>query len=165
VAAARADRKTEIARFLPALGLKAGANVPLPLVRRLAQRVEDDIRPYVRAAKDRFHRLRPYEIEPRIEPCIDHLPGDAAYPSGHSTYGYVITGVLVDLAPERRAQLEARGAEFAHQRMVCGVHFASDIEAGRLGAIWLMKELHSSPNYRADAAAAAAELQVAMRAN
>ncbi len=49
--------------------------------------------------------------------------------------------------------------------MVCGVHFASDIEAGRLGAVWLMKEFHSSPDYRADAAAAAAELQAAIRAN
>lgn len=165
VAAARADRKKDITRFFPALGLKAGANVSLPLVHRLTQRVEDDIRPFVRTAKDRFHRLRPYEIEPRIAPCIDRLPGDPSYPSGHSTYAYVITGVLADLAPERRPQLEARAAEFAHQRMVCGVHFASDIEAGRVGALWLLQELHSSPGYRAEAAAAAAELQSAMHAN
>ena len=163
VAAARADRKTDVARFFPALGLKPATDLSLPQVRRLAQRVEDDIRPYVRAAKDRFHRLRPYEIEPRLEPCIDHVRGDLSYPSGHATFGYVMTWVLADIAPERRAQLEARGDEFAHQRMVCGVHFKSDVEAGRRGAQWLIERLHSSPAYRADVAAAATELRAAAR--
>ena len=162
VAAARADRKTDIARFLPALGL-GNAPPSLPRVRRLAQRVEDDIRPYVRAAKDHFRRLRPPEIEPRLEPCIDRVQADLSYPSGHATYGFVMVYLLADLAPGRRAQLEARGEEFARQRMVCGVHFPSDIDAGRVGARWLIERLHASPAYRADAAAAAAELRAAMR--
>ena len=96
--------------------------------------MEDDIRPYVRAAKDRFRRLRPYEIEPRLEPCIDDVRGDLSYPSGHATYGYVMAYLLRDMVPERRTQLLARADEFARQRMVCGVHFTSDLEAGRIGA-------------------------------
>jgi len=163
VAAARADRKTDIARFFPALGLR-DPQTSLPRVRRLAQHVEDDIRPFVRAAKDHFRRLRPYEIEPRLAPCIDRVAADLSYPSGHATFGFVMTGLLADLAPERRAELEARGEEFARQRMVCGVHFPSDIDAGRLGARWLMQQLRASPAYRADVAAAAAELRAAMRA-
>src|SRR6185503_3982707 len=163
VAAARADRKTEIARFLPALGLSPDRVADLPRVRELAQRVEDDIRPYVRAAKDHFLRLRPYVIEPRLEPCIDRVKADLSYPSGHATYGYVMAYLLADLAPNRRAELEARGEEFARQRLVCGVHFPSDIDAGRVGARWFIERLHASPAYQADVATAAAELQVAMR--
>ena len=68
----------------------------------LAEQVEDDVRPYVRAAKYRFLRLRPYEIEPRIQPCIDDVRGDLSYPSGHSTYGYVMALMLSDMVPERR---------------------------------------------------------------
>jgi acid phosphatase (class A) len=164
-AAARADSKTEVTRFFTALGLQPGDEARLPRLRDFAQRVEDAIRPYVRVAKDHFGRLRPYDIEPRIEPCLALVPRDLSYPSGHATYGYVMAAALTDLVPERRAELEARGEEFAHQRMICGVHFASDIAAGRAGANWLVDQLRSSASYRADAAAAGTELRAAMRRN
>jgi len=162
VSAARADRKTEIQRFYAALGFPAGANPDLPLLRALAANVEDDTRPYVRAAKEKFRRLRPYEIEPRIEPCIDNVRGDLSYPSGHANYGYVMADLLREMVPERERQLIARADEFARQRMVCGVHFASDIDAGRQGASWLVTMLNGSAEYREDANAAMAELRAAL---
>jgi acid phosphatase (class A) len=163
VAAARADRKTEIQRFYVALGFPVDANPDLPLLRALAERVEDDTRPYVRAAKDKFRRLRPYEIEPRMEPCIAHVRGDLSYPSGHANYGYVMVDLLREMVPERDRQLIARADEFARQRMVCGVHFASDIAAGREGASWLVTMLNDSAEYRKDATAAMAELRAALK--
>jgi len=162
VAAARADRKTEVQRFYTALGFPPEANPDLPLLRALAESVEDDTRPYVRAAKDKFRRLRPYEIEPRLEPCIDDVRGDLSYPSGHASYGYVTAYLLRELVPERTEQLMARADDFARQRMVCGVHFRSDIEAGRHGAQWLIFALDASPEYRADAEAARAEVRAAL---
>jgi acid phosphatase (class A) len=163
VAAARADRKTDVQRFYGALGFPEGANPQVPLLLALAARVEDDFRPYVRAAKDRFRRLRPYEIEPRLEPCIDDVRGDLSYPSGHATYGYVMAYLLRDMVPEREARLLARADEFARQRMVCGVHFRSDLEAGRIGARWLAFVFTTDPGYRNDANAATAELRAALR--
>jgi acid phosphatase (class A) len=163
VAAARADRKTEVSRFYPAMGLDADAQLSLPRVSRLAQRVEDDVRPYVRAAKKHFRRLRPAEIESRLTPCIGNVKEDLSYPSGHATYGYVMAYMLADLVPEWRTPLESRADEFATQRMVCGVHFRSDIEAGQRGARWLIERLHASARYRADAQAAAAELRAALQ--
>jgi len=158
-AAARDDSSTDVARFTGALGLKPGTDVQLPALRRFTQRVEDSIRPYVRDAKRHFDRARPYAIEPRIQPCLANTPRDASYPSGHATYAFVMASVLADVAPTRRTQLIARGEEFAHQRMVCGVHFASDIEAGRVGARWLLSQLRASPQYRADVVAATTELR------
>lgn len=157
-AAARADSSTDVDRFASALGLKPGATSRLPRLTRFAQQVEDSIRPYVRDAKRHFDRARPYRVEPRIEPCLDYPPRDASYPSGHATYAFVLAAALADVAPGRAPQLLARGEEFAHQRMVCGVHFRSDIEAGRLGARWLSEHLRTSPVYRRDVAAVAAEL-------
>jgi len=162
VAAARADRKTDIRRFYGALGFPDVADPDLPLLRALAERVEDDFRPYVRTAKDKFRRLRPYEIEPRLEPCIDHVRGDLSYPSGHANFGYVMAYLLRDMVPERESQLIARADEFARQRMVCGVHFRSDIEAGRQGASWLVTVFNGSPGYRMDANAAMAEVRAAL---
>jgi acid phosphatase (class A) len=163
VAAARADRKTEIQRFYGALGFPEGANPDLPLLRALADDVEDDTRPYVRAAKEKFRRLRPYEIEPRMKPCIDHVRGDLSYPSGHANYGYVMADLLREMVPEREHELIVRADEFAHQRMVCGVHFASDIEAGREGASRLVTMFNASAKYREDANAAMAELRAALK--
>jgi len=163
VTAAQADRKTEIQRFYVALGFPAGTNPDLPLLRALAENVEDDTRPYVRAAKEKFRRLRPYEIESSMEPCIGNVRGDLSYPSGHANYGYVMAYLLSDMVPERERQLIARADEFAHQRMVCGVHFASDIEAGREGAIWLVTMLNDSAEYREDANAAMAELRAVLK--
>jgi len=163
VAAARADRKTEIQRFYGALGFPEGANPDLPLLHALAEKVEDDTRPYVRAAKENFRRLRPYEIEPRMETCIDHVRGDLSYPSGHANYGYVMADLLREMVPERNSQLIARADEFARQRMVCGVHFRSDIEAGREGASWLVAMFNGSAEYREDANAAMAELRAALK--
>ena len=162
VAAARADRKTQIQRFYGALGFPEGAEPDLPLVRALAESVEDDTRLYVRAAKEKFRRLRPYEIEPRIHPCIDNVRGDLSYPSGHASYGYMMAFLLRELVPERGDALIARADDFARQRMVCGVHFRSDIEAGRQGAQWLIFALDANPEFNADVDAAKAELRAAL---
>jgi acid phosphatase (class A) len=161
VAAARADRKTRVQRFYVALGL--GTDPPaLPRLERLAERVEDDVRIYVRAAKDRYRRLRPSEIEPRIEPCIGDVRGDLSYPSGHAAFGWSMAYLLAQLVPERRAQLEARAQEFAGQRMICGVHFRSDLEAGRQAAQRLLAELEQVESFRTEKAGAASELRAAL---
>ena len=163
VDAARADRTTEIARFYSALGLPQESSVRLPRLEKLAQNVEDDIRIPVRDAKDHFRRLRPYAVEPRLEPCIDNVAADLSYPSGHAAFGYSMAYLLSDLLPERRAQIIARGDEFARQRMVCGVHFPSDIEAGRKAAEILIGRMRTNPAFRRDEAEAAAELRAALR--
>ncbi len=162
VAAARADRKTEVSRFYGALGFDPAHPPKLPRVERLAQRVEDDVRIYVRAAKDHFRRLRPYEIEPRLKPCIDNVKGDLSYPSGHAAFAWAMAGMLSDLVPERRTALEARAAEFARQRLVCGVHFPSDLAAGRQAAGWVMQAIRQEMAYSIEAADASVELREAL---
>jgi acid phosphatase (class A) len=69
--------------------------------------------------------------------------------------------MLADLVPERREQLEARAAEFARQRMVCGVHFPSDVRAGEIAARLLLAQLEQQPGFQRDAARAALELREA----
>jgi acid phosphatase (class A) len=160
--AAYSDRKTEVWQFATALGLQPDQLREMDALNRLAEQIEDDIRPYVRAAKHRFLRLRPYEIESRITPCISDVRGDLSYPSGHATYGYVMAYLLADMVPERRSQLLERAQEFARQRAVCGVHFPSDLEAGRIGAEWLAQRFLASPGYQAAAANARQELRAAV---
>lgn len=162
VAAAQADRKKDISRFHAALGFDAGHPPKLPKLESLLEDVEHDVSIYVRAAKHQFRRLRPYEIEPDLEPCIGDVQGDLSYPSGHATYGYVLAALATRLVPERGAALALRADEYARQRTVCGVHFPSDIEAGRRGAQWLASQIEDNPGYVRDANAAMEELRNAL---
>jgi acid phosphatase (class A) len=70
--------------------------------------------------------------------------------------------LLSELVPERRVELMLRAADFANQRMICGVHFRSDVEAGRRGALYLFRKMHDSAAYRRDATAASEELRTAL---
>jgi acid phosphatase (class A) len=163
VAAARADRKTEIRRFYPALGFDDGDFPDLPRLERLAEKVEDDVRIHVRHVKDQFRRLRPYEIEPRLQPCIDDVRGDLSYPSGHAAFAYSMYMMLAMMVPEREEQLEARAIQFARQRMVCGVHFPSDLAAGDRAARDLLGRMVAVPEFQQELAQATAELRAALK--
>jgi acid phosphatase (class A) len=145
------------------LGLDPASAPDLPALERLAEQVEDDVRLHVRAAKERFRRLRPYEIEPRLEPCIGGVQGDLSYPSGHAAFGYSMALLLALMVPERTGQLQTRAEEFARQRMVCGVHFRSDLRAGRQAAEWLLADLAAVPSFRNEVRAATRELRAALR--
>jgi acid phosphatase (class A) len=160
--AARADRKKDIRQFYGALGVDAANDSTLGPLREFMDRVESDVSLYVRAAKLRFARPRPYVVEPRLKPCTGDLADNQSYPSGHSSYGYVAALVLADMVPERRQQLLARADEFAHQRMVCGVHYASDVAAGRKAAEWLRARFTASSGYRAEEQEAARVLRAAL---
>jgi acid phosphatase (class A) len=106
-----------------------------------------------------FKRRRPFLVDESITRCIDGVAGDQSYPSGHAAYAWTAAYLLADMFPERRAAVLARAAEFAQQRSVCGVHYPSDLEAGRRAGEWLARRFLDSDHYRADAASAAAELR------
>jgi acid phosphatase (class A) len=162
VAAARADRKTEVSRFYAVLGIDPAAPPDLPALRRLSDEAESEFGPYVRAAKKKYRRLRPYEIEPGLDPCIGDVKGDLSYPSGHAAYGFFTGRLLSELVPEKRSALMNRAEEYARQRMVCGVHFPSDVQAGREAADYLFAKMHESAAFRRDVAAAKMELRAAL---
>jgi acid phosphatase (class A) len=162
VAAAQADRKKDVSRFYPVLGLDPVHPPDMPALQKFTDRAEAEIGPYVRKAKAKFRRLRPYEIEPKLKPCIGDVKGDLSYPSGHATYGYLMGYLLSELVPERRLLLMRRAEEFARQRLVCGIHFRSDIEAGQRGAYFLFGKMHESAAYREDAIDASNELRAVL---
>lgn len=162
VEAAHADRKTEVSRFYDALGLDPRQPPSLPELEAFAERVGDDIGIRVRDMKKRFLRRRPYVIEPRIDPCIADVRGDRSYPSGHAAWGYGMAYLLARMVPERATELMRRADAYARQRMVCGVHFRSDLEAGRLLAERTLSELLEDPRFRAEANAAGEELRGAL---
>jgi len=162
VAAAQADKHKDVERFYGALGLDATHAPDLPALHSLTDAVEKDIGRYVNAAKQHFARARPYVREPALKPCISGVEDDNSFPSGHATYGYVIAYLLIEMVPERRAELLRRAATFAHSRALCGVHYPSDLVAGKQAGAWLSQRILQDPGYRAAAEVARRELRAAL---
>jgi acid phosphatase (class A) len=70
--------------------------------------------------------------------------------------------ILVRMLPEERARIFGRAAQYAKDRVICGVHYESDIEAGkRAGAIEAQAMLKSSA-FQRDFDAARAEIRAAL---
>jgi acid phosphatase (class A) len=162
VAFARANKRLDIGQFTEVLGITRTRSRELKEFRKLFEHVEEDIQPLVRHAKKTFARRRPFLVDPRITPCLDGVARERSYPSGHAAYAWTVGYLLADLLPEKRAAILARAAQFAEQRRVCGVHYASDIEAGRVAGAWMSRSFRAVPEFEADARKAVRELRAAM---
>lgn len=113
------------------------------------------------AAKKRYQRVRPFMTndKPICTPQSEEvLRSDGSYPSGHSAIGYAFGLVLSEIAPEQADALLARGRAFGQSRIVCNVHWASDVAEGQLMGAAVVARLHAEPEFRADVDAARAEL-------
>jgi acid phosphatase (class A) len=132
----------------------------LPLTAKLLRNVDANQHPIVEAAKGYWDRPRPPLQDKRIHPPIG-LPTNASYPSGHSTFGNLNAMVLAELAPDLKDAILARGQQIGDDRVIAGVHFPSDVEAGHTLAQDLFVKLMASPAFLADLAKAKAEVAAA----
>jgi acid phosphatase (class A) len=85
-----------------------------------------------------------------------------AYPSGHATVGTLMGIVLSNMLSEKRAQIMARAWEFGRNRLVGGIHFASDIEAGRIAGTVIEQTISTHLDFKLEFEVAKNELRVAL---
>ena len=106
-------------------------------------------------------RARPFVAHPNEPGCpitYRTLAASGSYPSGHAMLGALWAGILTELDPTRKSELDARGLSFGESRVVCGFHYPSDIEAGRQAAALLLVKLKTDADFLADLACARDEL-------
>lgn len=99
-------------------------------------------------------------------PCSDPAaPRDyaAAYPSGHATVGAMHAILLAQMIPEHREALFGQGWEHGRGRLIAGVHFPTDIEAGRILGTLLVALMAQDPRFRAEFETARGELREALQ--
>lgn len=136
-----------------------------PRLVHLLNRLERDVAIPVFASKRRFERLRPYQRLQLTRVCGEQVPpvpnpdskDRNSYPSGHSAYGWAASLVLAKVAPEHESALLSRGYDYGLSRVICGVHFPSDVEAGRIMASTVLARLAMLPAFRRDLVSAMAE--------
>jgi acid phosphatase (class A) len=153
-------RSPEVAKQLwCAAGRQLSPDVA-PAFNRLLMRAGADVSNASDAAKLVTKRDRPFVGDPDAKTCDPRATQATisySYPSGHSALGVVWSEIATDVVPGRAQPLRALGAEFGDNRIICGVHYPSDVAAGRQMGQALVKQMRATAAYRADVAAAQAE--------
>jgi acid phosphatase (class A) len=154
---ANADVKMSYDRFAQAFATDINP-VDTPLLVHLLDRVEQDVQAVAFSAKDFYNRPRPYQRFQMEHVCGAEkapvpevaLKGGSSYPSGHTSFGWAAALILAEVAPEQGQALLARGREYGESRIVCAVHYPSDIVGGQLVATAVVAWLHSVPQFSRD---------------
>jgi hypothetical protein len=81
-------------------------------------------------AKFYYFNPRPSQMDPTIKTQIG-LPNFPSYTSGHSTFSAAAAAVLSDLFPSGASAFNAMRDEAGISRMYGGIHYRSDIDAGK----------------------------------
>jgi acid phosphatase (class A) len=150
----------ELGRFSCALGATYDA-ASTPALARLLARSMSDLGAMIGAAKDAYKRPRPF-LEHEGALCLkpsDALAKSGSYPSGHAAAGWTYALILAEIAPDRAAPILARGRAIGESRVVCGVHYVTDIEDGRMLATALVTALNGNAGFRGAVAEARQELE------
>jgi acid phosphatase (class A) len=132
----------------------------VPSLFRIMDRSKADAAAVYSKPKARYQRVRPFvgNDAPICVPRDAKLAGNGSFPSGHATIGDGLALILAEAAPAHATAILARGRVFGESRVVCGVHWATDVEAGFLTASTLVASLHGSADFRADESALAGEI-------
>lgn len=151
-----------MADFACALGVKLDPTTA-PTLARLIQRMGRDAGGAAHRAKEIYSRPRPFLTNsgPICLPKSPDLVQSWSYPSGHSTYSWSVGLVLAEIAPDRAAAILGRAKAYGESRVVCGVHYVSDVEQGRTTASGVVAALHADPTFLTDLGLARAEVMAA----
>ena len=145
------DKHRSIFVFSSVLG-KPFSAANLPLTAALFRHVGADTETLVAQAKAHFARPRP--------PGAPQTHG--SYPSGHAAFAACSAVLLSQMVPEKRDGLFARASIFAESRIVAGVHYPSDVEAGWISGTVIAAALMRQPRFETDFAVATAEARRAL---
>ncbi|MCD7098571.1 phosphatase PAP2 family protein [Stenotrophomonas sp. MMGLT7] len=135
-----------------------------PHLYQLLSRVRADAGAATRTAKQRYQRPRPFMVnhQPTCTPDDEAgLRGNGSYPSGHTSIGWAWALVLSEIDPANADRLLARGRNYGESRLVCNVHWQSDVLQGRFMGAAAVARLHGSAEFRRDLEAARSEIAAA----
>jgi membrane-associated phospholipid phosphatase len=80
-------------------------------------------------AKAAYNRPRPSQVDPTLTPLVA-VPNSPSYPSEHAVAAGAAAEILSYLFPDNAQTFAAQAEEAAHSRVLAGVQYPSDAEAG-----------------------------------
>lgn len=151
------------ASFACAIG-KAITVRDTPTLSRMLDRMVMDMSRSVAVLKTTFKRARPMVGHDDAPLCVareDWMKTNSSYASSNAAAGWAWALVLAELYPTKASPVLVRGREYGDNRVICGLHYASDITAGQTMASATVAALHANPEFLKDLEVARAELAAA----
>ncbi len=152
-----------LAHFDCALGFRLTA-ADSPRLVALLERVLHDADETAELAKARAPRPRPVAVDPDRPACQVASPAARAspsHPSGSAAVGAAYGAAFAALVPEQADALNRIGHEIAVSRMVCGMHYPSDVVTGEDLGRAVFGAIAATPAFAAEAAGARQEIAAA----
>lgn len=120
----------------------------LPETAKILRQITKITDPVLKAAKAEWKRPRPFERSAEIAPVVKKPQDAGSYPSGH-VFGISLPMLVLSAAfPGHEAAFEERIRRVMWGRVVGGVHYPTDTEAGRLLAKDLVSKLLATPEMK-----------------
>lgn len=132
------------------IGISLGRRTT-PEIIRLCERAASDANKANSTVKDEYQRTRPFVTfeEPSLNPDNDASKGESySYPSGHASRGYAFALALCTVVPEHTSEIMLRAQYYALNRVVCGHHWKSDIDASLLLASAMFANIVCTDEYQ-----------------
>jgi len=147
--------------FESTLGIEI-SETKTPKLYILMRRVLTDAALSTYTAKNYYKRKRPFMVNntPVCTPADTALlRKDGSYPSGHTAIGWAWALIFCEIFPAKTDTILKRGYEFGESRVICNVHWHSDVETGRVMGAAAVAKLHANPGFLKDLAAAKEEIR------
>ena len=81
-------------------------------------------------AKYAYWTIRPFQLDPEFETVVT-TPNHPSYPAAHACYSMTAALVLAHLFPRDAEALRKLGHDSGESRIWAGIHYPSDVKAGR----------------------------------
>lgn len=160
-ARAQADAIENIWRFSEVVGADFKLE-KLPKLNAFFIRVLASEGPVTDPSKEFWKQPRPHQYSDLVKPVVNRSKS-FSYPSGHATAGTLMAVVLANMLPEKKTEIMQRGDEYANNRLIAGIHFRSDIEAGKIAGTLIAYNLMNRADFSADFEIAKNELRSVLR--
>ncbi len=133
----------------------------LPVTTHVFARIGETEDAVVDPVKSYFGRIRPFLNNPEIKALVKPSSSNS-YPSGHTSRSTMMAVILSSMVPEKRNEIFERANDYAQSRIIGGMHYPNDLEAGRRAGSAMAATLLASPTFMADFEAARSELRKAL---
>lgn len=122
--------------FSPAVGFTISPD-STPEIFKLVEGARKDAHRANSIVKKHYQRRRPFAHfgEPSLVERYDSAEVNTfSFPSGHSSRGWIYAMVLATVVPDSTEALMLRARQYALNRVICGRHYKSDIDASLMVA-------------------------------
>lgn len=138
------------AAFSEAFGFEISKNKTPEIYKLISNMIGDAADLATRDAKKHYMRTRPF-MQFEESTCTpdqeDLLAKDGSYPSGHTSLGWATALILAEINNQRQKEILERGYEIGQSRVICGCHFQSDVDAGRIVGSAVVVSLHANKGF------------------